>query len=103
MSITQQYALDLYRSTRHGSAPAPAPGTHDWRTIRELRESHLESRRVRVRVPRPPRGTGRAGALRQLVARALRRPRTTTAGTAGTAGTAVHLAGAGPQQPQCCA
>ncbi len=38
MSITQQYALDLYRATKQGTPPPPAPGTRDWQTVRELRE-----------------------------------------------------------------
>ena len=36
MSITQQYFLDTYRAQRLGEAPPPPPGTHDWRTAREL-------------------------------------------------------------------
>ncbi|MBB5939400.1 hypothetical protein [Streptomyces zagrosensis] len=40
MNITQQYALDLYRSAQHGEPAPPAPGRHDWRTVRELREHH---------------------------------------------------------------
>lgn len=38
MSITQQYALDLYRAGRQGVPAPPAPGLHDWRTVRELRD-----------------------------------------------------------------
>ncbi|MGX2996506.1 hypothetical protein JNUCC64_19900 [Streptomyces sp. JNUCC 64] len=38
MSITQQYALDLYRARRNGEPYPPAPGRHDWRTVAELRE-----------------------------------------------------------------
>ena len=37
MSITQQHALDTYRARRLGETPPPLPGTHDWRTARELR------------------------------------------------------------------
>jgi hypothetical protein len=37
MSITQQYLLDTYRAQRLGEAPPPPPGTHNWRTARELR------------------------------------------------------------------
>ena len=37
MSITQQYFLDTYRAQRLGETPPPPPGTHDWRTARELR------------------------------------------------------------------
>lgn len=37
MSITQQYVLDTHRAQRLGETPPPPPGTHDWRTARELR------------------------------------------------------------------
>ncbi|WP_416960935.1 hypothetical protein [Streptomyces sp. Agncl-13] len=38
MSVTQQYLLDTYRAQRLGETPPPPPGTHDWRTARELRD-----------------------------------------------------------------
>ncbi|MFE6778735.1 hypothetical protein [Streptomyces sp. NPDC057702] len=38
MDVTQQYALDLYRSSRQGVPAPPAPGRHDWRVVGELRE-----------------------------------------------------------------
>ncbi|MEU8872788.1 hypothetical protein AB0D24_16765 [Streptomyces javensis] len=38
MSLTEQYALDLYRAAQRGEPAPPAPGPHDWRTLRELRE-----------------------------------------------------------------
>ncbi|MBL1095249.1 hypothetical protein [Streptomyces coffeae] len=38
MTITQQYALDLYRAAQRGEPAPPAPGRNDWRTLRELRE-----------------------------------------------------------------
>lgn len=38
MNITQQYALDLYRSAQQGVPAPPAPGQHDWRVVAELRE-----------------------------------------------------------------
>ncbi|MFD5391441.1 hypothetical protein ACFW95_21485 [Streptomyces sp. NPDC059474] len=38
MSLTEQYALDLYRAARRGEPAPPAPGRHDWRTVRELRQ-----------------------------------------------------------------
>ncbi|MFJ5775129.1 hypothetical protein [Streptomyces sp. NPDC093094] len=37
MSITQQYALDTHRALRLGEPVPPEPGTHDLRTVRELR------------------------------------------------------------------
>lgn len=33
MSLTQQYALDMYRLTRRGQAPPPAPGTLEGRLL----------------------------------------------------------------------
>ncbi|MFI2027941.1 hypothetical protein [Streptomyces buecherae] len=38
MDITQQYALDLYRSAQRGVPAPPAPGRHDWRVAGEVRE-----------------------------------------------------------------
>ncbi|MFT2017882.1 hypothetical protein ACMA1D_18880 [Streptomyces sp. 796.1] len=38
MDITQQYALDLYRSAQQGVPAPPAPGRHDWRVAAEVRE-----------------------------------------------------------------
>ncbi|WP_432048113.1 hypothetical protein [Streptomyces asiaticus] len=58
MSLTEQYALDLYRAARRGDPAPPAPGPHDWRTLRELREY----RDVRaVTEGRPVRRRGRHG------------------------------------------
>ncbi|WP_445515255.1 hypothetical protein [Streptomyces sp. NEAU-174] len=60
MSLTEQYALDLYRAARRGDPAPPAPGLHDWRTLRELREY----RDVRaVTEGRPVRRRGRHGRL----------------------------------------
>jgi len=56
MSPTQQHLLDVHRALRHGSPVPPAPGTHDVRVLRELRER----RRFRAVVARPP-GSGRPG------------------------------------------
>ncbi|WOX11564.1 hypothetical protein [Streptomyces sp. N50] len=41
MSITQQYFLDVHRAQRLGEVPPPPPGTHDWRTVREVRGHRL--------------------------------------------------------------
>ncbi|MER5748980.1 hypothetical protein [Streptomyces sp. NPDC002088] len=38
MSLTQQYVLDAHRARRHGEPAPPAPGTHDWQVLRELRD-----------------------------------------------------------------
>ncbi|AEM88183.1 hypothetical protein [Streptomyces violaceusniger] len=60
MSLTEQYALDLYRAARRGEPAPPAPGRHDWRTVRELREY----RDVRaVTAGRPARRRGRRDRL----------------------------------------
>ncbi|MFJ3898343.1 hypothetical protein [Streptomyces sp. NPDC090083] len=63
MSITQQHALDTYRALHLGQTPPPPPGSHAWRTARELR-GH---RRFRAVVTgRPARGRVRR-ALGRLV------------------------------------
>ena len=68
MSLTQQYLLDTYRAQRLGLPAPPAPGTHDWQVVRELRDH----RRFRaVLAERPARGR-----IRQALTRWLhRRPR----------------------------
>ncbi len=38
MSLTEQYALDLYRAAQRGEPAPPASGPHDWRTLREYRD-----------------------------------------------------------------
>ncbi|MEU8824407.1 hypothetical protein [Streptomyces sp. NPDC048636] len=61
MTLTQQYALDLYRAARRGEPAPPAPGRDDWRTVRELREYRADRTRARP------------GALRARLARMVRR------------------------------
>ncbi|MFF1687252.1 MULTISPECIES: hypothetical protein [unclassified Streptomyces] len=61
MSITQQYALDVYRASQHGEPAPPAPGLHDWETIRELRDYR---RFDAVIAGRPARGRIRAALAR---------------------------------------
>ncbi|MFF2503953.1 hypothetical protein ACFVTY_11335 [Streptomyces sp. NPDC058067] len=61
MSITQQYALDVYRASLHGEPAPPAPGRHDWRTVRELRDY---GRFEAVIAGRPARGRIRAALAR---------------------------------------
>jgi len=68
MSVHEQYALDVYRASQHGEPAPPAPGLHDWRTVRELRDyrrfnavvaGHLWHGRIRAalaRLTRPRRG-----------------------------------------------
>lgn len=38
MSITQQFLLDSYRASQHGTPQPPAPGQYDARTLGELRD-----------------------------------------------------------------
>ncbi|MEU1078478.1 MULTISPECIES: hypothetical protein [unclassified Streptomyces] len=38
MDAIQQHMLDTYRAARLDQAPPPPPGTHDVRTLRELRD-----------------------------------------------------------------
>jgi hypothetical protein len=38
MSITQQYLLDTYRARSLGEPGPPAPGTDDWKVVREWRD-----------------------------------------------------------------
>ncbi|MFF6997809.1 hypothetical protein ACFY93_23005 [Streptomyces sp. NPDC008313] len=67
MSVTQQYLLDTYRARQHGDPLPPAPGTHDLRAARELRDY----RRFRaVLAGHPARGRIREALVRGLRARA---------------------------------
>ncbi len=52
MSITQQYLLDTYRAQRLGTPAPPAPGSHDWQVVRELRD-HRRFRGGPRRAPGP--------------------------------------------------
>ncbi|MEV7888677.1 hypothetical protein ACWD3I_44540 [Streptomyces sp. NPDC002817] len=68
MSLTQQYLLDTYRAQRLGQPAPPAPGTHDWQVLRELRD-HRRFRAVLAGRPAHRR-------IRQALGRRLhRRPR----------------------------
>ncbi|MEU1043246.1 hypothetical protein [Streptomyces sp. NPDC005907] len=66
MSITQQYLLDTYRARQLGEPLPPAPGAHDRRTARELRDVR---RFHAVVAGRPARGRIREAAGRWLRAR----------------------------------
>ncbi|MFE2185210.1 hypothetical protein [Streptomyces sp. NPDC059455] len=57
MSLTEQYALDLYRAAQRGEPAPPAPGRHDWRTLREYRDFRA------VTAGRPARRRGRRSRL----------------------------------------
>jgi hypothetical protein len=68
MSLTQQYLLDTYRAQRLGHPAPPAPGTHDWQVVRELRD-YRQFRAVLAERPAH-------GRIRQALGRWLhRRPR----------------------------
>ncbi|MGW2688513.1 hypothetical protein ACWC6I_35795 [Streptomyces sp. NPDC001414] len=62
MSIVQQHFLDTCRARRHGEPAPPAPGTHDVRVARAVRDH----RRFRaVLAGRPARGRLLAAVLRR--------------------------------------
>ncbi|MFB6849741.1 hypothetical protein ACFCXS_33445 [Streptomyces sp. NPDC056373] len=55
MSITQQYLLDSHRARSLGEPGPPAPGTEDWKVVREWRDARhfraaLAGRPVRHRL-----------------------------------------------------
>ncbi|MFF4972648.1 hypothetical protein [Streptomyces sp. NPDC001083] len=53
MTVTQQYLLDVHRARQHGEPVPPAPGRHDLRVVRGLRERR---RFLAVLAGRPARG-----------------------------------------------
>ncbi|MFJ4713269.1 hypothetical protein [Streptomyces sp. NPDC088785] len=66
MTVTQQYALDVYRAAARGEAVPPAPHLHEAAAARELRDY----RRFRAVVAgRPARGRIRAALARRLAGR----------------------------------
>ncbi|MBO1333870.1 hypothetical protein J3486_21790 [Streptomyces sp. VRA16 Mangrove soil] len=66
MTVTQQYALDLYRAAQRGEPAPPAPYRHEAAVLRELRDY----RRFRAVVAeRPARGRIRAALARRFSAR----------------------------------
>ncbi|MER5951743.1 hypothetical protein ABT127_37475 [Streptomyces sp. NPDC001904] len=63
MTVTQQYALDVYRAARRGETAPPAPYLNEAAAVRELRDY----RRFRaVLAERPARGRIRAALARRL-------------------------------------
>ncbi|MFF0161936.1 hypothetical protein ACFYRY_31010 [Streptomyces sp. NPDC005263] len=66
MGITQQYLLDTYRAERLGEPAPPAPGTHDWQVVRELRDRRAFRA---VLAERPARGRIRLAVRRWLPSR----------------------------------
>ncbi|MFJ5270410.1 hypothetical protein [Streptomyces sp. NPDC088358] len=67
MSVTQQYLLDTHRARQLGEPGPPAPGRHDWRAVRELRD-HRRFRAVLAE-------RTAKGRFRGFLARGLRRGR----------------------------
>lgn len=65
MTVTQQYALDVYRAAQRGEPGAPAPGRHDRAALRELRDHR---RFEAVLAGRPARGRIRAALTRRFAA-----------------------------------
>ncbi|MFF3767115.1 hypothetical protein ACFYYR_23905 [Streptomyces sp. NPDC001922] len=79
MSITQQYALDLYRAARRGETAPPAPGAAEARALHAFREV----RRFRAAVERALGRTDPTGPER---ARAVERTGGDTGDAAGRTG-----------------
>ncbi|MFF8001709.1 hypothetical protein [Streptomyces sp. NPDC007917] len=81
MTLTEQYALDLYRAAQRGEPAPPAPRPGDWRTLREL----SRYRDVRAAAEeRPARGAARR-AVRARLAALFARPRRPAPGEAAAA------------------
>lgn len=72
MTLTQQYALDLYRATQIAEYTPPAPGRDDWRMLREFRDYR---RSMVVDEGRRAQHRWRAAAARLRRPRLLTRPR----------------------------
>ncbi|MDW6061650.1 hypothetical protein SAZ11_31065 [Streptomyces sp. FXJ1.4098] len=92
MSLTEQYALDLYRAAQRGEPAPPAPRPGDWRTIRELsrygdfravaEERPARGSRAARRTARPRRTVRTRQVVRtRLAALFARRPATGAAAT----------------------
>ncbi|MFJ6696281.1 hypothetical protein ACIQM4_09425 [Streptomyces sp. NPDC091272] len=78
MNASQQHMFDVYRAAQQGGPTPPAPGTHDWRTVRELRDAVRDDLRFRAAVAEQPARTFLRAALTRLVTR-LRPTRTSQA------------------------
>ncbi|ATL29492.1 hypothetical protein [Streptomyces formicae] len=61
MSVTQQYLLDTYRAAQRHEPTPPAPGSHDWQAVREVRDY---GRFRAVVAERPAHGRFRAALVR---------------------------------------
>ncbi|MER0244470.1 hypothetical protein AAHZ94_21190 [Streptomyces sp. HSW2009] len=90
MDITQQYALDLYRSAQQGVPAPPAPGQHDWRVAAEVREY----RRLQAATADRPATGGPLTRLLHALRHTRRRGHRTTTLHTGT-GTGARSVGAG--------
>ncbi|MFB9522677.1 hypothetical protein [Streptomyces cremeus] len=69
MTASQQHLLDAYRAAQHGAPVPPAPGRHDWQTVRELRDTVREDLRFRAVVAERPAGAYLRAALTRIADR----------------------------------
>lgn len=58
VSISQQYALDLFRASQHGVTPPPAPGTTRGPGLLRGAARALRARRTRRTTSRPAKPAG---------------------------------------------
>ncbi|MEV6652637.1 hypothetical protein [Streptomyces sp. NPDC051219] len=61
MDALQQHMIDTYRAAQHGAPTPPLPGTHDWETLRFIRDERAFRA---VIAGRPARGRVRAALAR---------------------------------------
>ncbi|CAM5642680.1 hypothetical protein SSPIM334S_03307 [Streptomyces spiroverticillatus] len=69
MTASQQHLFDAYRAAQQGAPTPPAPGRHDWRTVRELRDTVRDDLRFRAVVAERPAGSYVRAALARVVTR----------------------------------
>ncbi|MCX5207413.1 hypothetical protein OG897_39175 [Streptomyces sp. NBC_00237] len=69
MNASQQHLFDAYRAAQHGTPTPPAPGRHDWETVRELRDTVRDDLRFRAVVAERPAGAYLRAAFARLADR----------------------------------
>ncbi|MGW7414377.1 hypothetical protein [Streptomyces sp. NPDC054863] len=69
MNASQQHMFDVYRAAQHGTPAPPAPGRHDWQTVRELRDTVRDDLRFRAVVEERPGRAYLRAAFARLAAR----------------------------------
>ncbi|MFJ2743495.1 hypothetical protein ACIO3O_28025 [Streptomyces sp. NPDC087440] len=69
MTASQQHLFDAYRAAQHGTPTPPAPGRHDWQTVRELRDTVRDDLRFRAVVAERPAGSYVRAALARVADR----------------------------------